>query len=132
MPPSIKQQLKKRDEMAKEISNLEKDGHVDKELVRKYRKHRNFCNRMLKKAILEARGINITSKSSLNQIWKVIAEVLRPEMLACNQMKIMINGEPSEDPKVLAEEFVKYFKHRKYLLLFPKHISAPIVSVNVV
>ena len=96
--------------MAKEINKEEKDGHVDKELVRKYKKHKNYCNRMLKKAILEAQGINITSKSSLNQIWKVISEILRPEMLASNQMKIMVNGTPSEDPKVIAEELVKFFK----------------------
>ena len=111
LPPSVKQKLQRRNEMAKEISQAE-EGHVSKEMVMEYKKHKNFCNRLVKKVILENEGINITEKSSLNQIWKVIGDVLRPERLATNQLKVMVNDTVSEDPKVISEAFVKFFKKK--------------------
>ena len=59
LPPSVKQKLQRRNEMAKEISQAE-EGHVSKEMVMEYKKHKNFCNRLVKKIILENEGINIT------------------------------------------------------------------------
>ena len=111
LPPYVKLKLQRRNEMAKEISQAE-EGHVSKEMVREYKKHKNFCNRLVKKVILENEGINITGKSSLNQIWKVIGDVLRPERLATNQLKVLVNDTVSEDPKVISEAFVKFFKKK--------------------
>ena len=47
---------------------------------------------MVKKIIMEKRGIAITHKSTLNDIYKVINDVIRPERHVANQLKIVKNG----------------------------------------
>ena len=61
---------------------------------------------------MKKRGSNITPKSTINQILKEIAIMFRPEKFGFNQMKISINGIVTEDPKIIAEAFVTFFKNK--------------------
>ena len=112
LPVFVKEKLQKLKEMREELDAAERAGCVDKEMVKKYNKHKNFCSRLQKKVIAEKRGNNITPKSTMNQIWKELCIALRPERFANNQMRLVINGEITEDPKVIAEAFVDFFKKK--------------------
>ena len=46
----------------------------------------------------------------MNQIWKELRIMLRPEKFANNKLKVVINGESTEDPQLIADAFVKFFK----------------------
>ena len=48
----------------------------------------------------------------MNQIWKELCITLRPERFANNQMRLVINGKITEDPGVIAEAFVDFFKKK--------------------
>ena len=111
-PDFVVQKLQKLKEMRKELDESESSGCVDKDLAKAYRKHKNYCSRLQKKAINEGRGNNITKKSTINQIWKEIAIIFRPEKFANNRLKIEVNGNITEDPKIIAEAFVDFFKKK--------------------
>ena len=48
----------------------------------------------------------------MNQIWRELRILLRPEKYANNQLKVVINGKTTEDPQVIAEAFVRFFKKK--------------------
>ena len=65
--------------MRKKIDENEEAGQVDKNLIKVHNKHKNHCTRLIKRTIMEKKGISIKPSSSLNEIYKVINDVLRPE-----------------------------------------------------
>ena len=75
-----------------------------------YKKQKNYVNNLVKQDIRKAFGRNINSNSTPAEIWRAIADVLKPERMACSHWKIKIDGEYVEAPDILAEEFNKFFK----------------------
>ena len=64
----------------------------------KFKKHRNYTNNLIKKAVRENTGKNITSASNVKDIWNSINDILKPEKVAKNSIKIETNGKLIEDP----------------------------------
>ena len=98
--------------MRQELDLAEASGSLNKAMVTNYRKHKNYCNRLQNKIIHEQRGENITPNSSMNQIWKVLRIILKPEKVANNHLRMIIDGESTEDPQKIAEAFVNFFKKK--------------------
>ena len=87
-------------------------GKVDKELERKFKKHRNYSNKMIKRAVRENAGKNISNDSSVKEIWSSINDILRPEMINKKSLKIEIESQVIEDPHELAEKFNIFSKEK--------------------
>ena len=85
LPPEVNEKLQKLKEMKDEIDKNADEGFVNKELVKKHNKHKNHCNRLQKRKIMEAKGTAITPKSSTNDIWKVPNGVLQPADQVVNE-----------------------------------------------
>ena len=68
-------------------SNLQK-GEKDSEVEKILKKHRNYCNEMVKKVVKDKTGKNITGNSSLKQIWNSINDVIKPNNLDKHMIKI--------------------------------------------
>ena len=64
---------------------------------------------LLKKAVKEARGRNVTEKSTIMEIYRTIKDILRPENLAKNSLKVQDGKVLIEDPEALAETFNDFF-----------------------
>ena len=87
-------------------------GQIDVELEKKFKKHRNYCNKLIKRAVREKAGTNISNVSNVKQVWKSINDILKPENIAKNSIKIQLNNDIIEDPQQLAEEFNIFFKKK--------------------
>ena len=88
------------------------DGKRDSELEKKLKKHRNYCNKRIKKEVTEKAGRNITNTSSIKEIWNSINDILRPDTLSRNRIKIQTKEKVIEDPFELAELFNEFFKEK--------------------
>ena len=62
---------------------------------------------MIKKSVRERNGTNITTKSSTKEVWSCIRDILNPESISKNSMKIETEDETIEDPLELAEKFLR-------------------------
>ena len=49
-----------------------KNGEKDSKLESQFKKQRNYCNKLIKKAVREKEGKNISNSSSAKQIWNCI------------------------------------------------------------
>ena len=68
-------------------------------------------------------GINITEESSVKDCYKACEEVLRPERLARNRMKLkQKDGEIVENTKELIKMFNHFFKNK------PEKLAAEVVK----
>ena len=85
--------------MKKKVQSNAKNGTEDLKLVKQYKKHRNYCNNLMKKAVREITGKNITSASNVKDIWNSISDILRPERLDKPSIKIQIGDQSIEDPR---------------------------------
>ena len=104
-PKEVQIQIKKRKELLKiQETNVQK-GVVDLEAHSKLKKHNNYCNKLIKKAIKENAGTNITAESSTKDFWRSINDILRPDNPKKNTLKIEVENQIIDDPQVLAEEF---------------------------
>ena len=72
LPKEVHELIKKGKELQKSHQINLQSGKVDKELERKFKKHRNYCNKMIRKAVREKTGKNITNLSSVREIWDSI------------------------------------------------------------
>ena len=82
------------------------------ELEKTLKKHRNYCNKMIKKVVKEKAGKNITNVSSVKQIWSSINDIIKPENLNKHMIRIHKEEKIIEDPLELAETFNVYFKEK--------------------
>ena len=57
------------------------NGEIDPEFTKRLKKHSNICNKLIKKAVREKDGKNISWSSSVNDIWKNINDILYPDSL---------------------------------------------------
>ena len=58
-----------------------------------YRKQSNYCKPILKKAVREARGKNVTENSSTMEIYRAVRDIMRPESLSKNSLEIEVEKE---------------------------------------
>jgi hypothetical protein len=65
---------------------------------------------LIQKEVREKTGTRITSASSVKDIWKRINDIVKPENLAKNSIKIQTEDKLIEDPLELAEKFNAFFK----------------------
>ena len=118
LPKEIQIQIK----LQKELMKLHKAnviiGKVDDALQTKYKEQRNYCNRLIKRFVREKTGSNVTSKSSVKEIWKNVNDILRPGNFTKNSIKIKVQDQMIEDPQLLAKESNRFFKQRVEILRF--------------
>ena len=112
LPNEVKSAIKERNDMKEKVQSNVKNGTEDLKLVEQYKKHRNYCNNLIKKAVREITGKNITSASSVKDIWNSIGDILKPERLAKPSIKIQIGDQLIEDPLRIAETFNVFFKEK--------------------
>ena len=67
---------------------------------------------MIKKAVRENNGKNITEVSNVREVWSCINDILKPENVNKNTIKIETEDKLLEDPRELAKEFNKFFKNK--------------------
>ena len=104
--------IQMRNELQKELQKSINNGITNKDMEIQYKKHNNYCNKMIKKEVKQKTGENITSDSNMKEIWKCINIVLKPETSAKNKLKIKINNETIEDPQTLADNFNNFFAEK--------------------
>ena len=112
MPKEVRSVIKVRNDLKKKVQVNAKNGIEDLKLEEQFKKHRNYCNKMIKNAVRENAGKNITSASNVKDIWNSIGDILKPERLAKPSIKIQSGDELIEDPLQLAETFNVFFKEK--------------------
>ena len=112
LPNEVKSAIKDRNEMKKKVQSNAKNGTEDLKLVKQYKKHRNYCNNLMKNAVREITGKNITSASTVKDIWNSISDILRPERLAKPSIKIQNGVHLIEDPQQVADTINVFFKEK--------------------
>ena len=112
LPNEVKSAIKERNEMKKKVQSNAKNGTEDLKLVKQYKKHRNYCNNLMKKAVREITGKNITSASNVKDIWNSISDILRPERLDKPSIKIQNGVQLIEDPQQVADTINVFFKEK--------------------
>ena len=112
LPMEVQSAIKKQNELQKEHQKNVKNGTPDTTLERTFKKQRNFTNSLIKKAVREKAGRNISNESTMKQIWDSINDIIRPERNAKNFLKIETKEGTYEDPLQVAEEFVTFFKEK--------------------
>ena len=75
---------------------------------RKY-KQNNYCTKLIKTAVREKSGINITRGSSVNDIRKSINDILNPIKSAKNSIKIQTDDHLIKDLLDIAKQFNTFF-----------------------
>ena len=98
--------------LLKRIKENVHSGQIDFELENRYKKHRNYCHSLIKKAVREKAGGNITSEPNVTQVWRNVNDILKPDNLVRQSIKIEEANELIEDPKCLAEKLNVFFKEK--------------------
>ena len=112
LPKEVRSAIKVRNDLKKKVQVNAKNGIEDLKLEEQFKKHRNYCNKMIKNAVRENAGKNITSASNVKDIWNSIGDILKPERLAKPSIKIQSGDKLIEDPLQLAETFNVFFKEK--------------------
>ena len=68
LPKAVQLLVYKRNKLQKIHKENVKTGKIELDFERKYKKHSNYCNKVIKKAVQEKTGGNITSKSNSKEI----------------------------------------------------------------
>ena len=71
-----------------------------------------YINSLIKKAVREKAGRNISNESTMKQIWDDINVIIKPERKAKNFLKIKTEEGIIEDPLQVAEEFNTFLKEK--------------------
>ena len=82
-----------------------KNGEKDLDLLKELKKHSNFTNKMIKKAVRVNNGQNVSSVSTVKEIWNNINDILKPEKSARSSLKIETENKIIADRLELAETF---------------------------
>ena len=108
----VQNEIKKQKELQKKHLNNVENGKSDATLERIFKKQRNFTNSLIKKAVREKAGRNISNESTMKQVWDGINDIIRPERNAKNFLKIETENGIIEDPLQVAEKFNMFFKEK--------------------
>ena len=109
LPKEILELIQIRNKLHKELRNSIKNSTKDNLLETQYKKHNNYCNKMIMKEVKRKNGENITSNSNMKDIWKCIKIVQNPEATSIRKLKIEVDGKKIEDAQKLADEFSNFF-----------------------
>ena len=112
LPKHIQLEIKKRKLLQMRHERKVRHSEVDHELIKELKKHNNYCNKLIKKAVREMNGQNITSVSSVKEVWNSLNDILKPDRVARNSLKIETENKSIEDPLELAESFNNFFKEK--------------------
>ena len=112
LPMEVQNEIKKQKELQKKHLNNVENGKSDATLERIFKKQRNFTNSLIKKAVREKAGRNISNESTMKQVWDGINDIIRPERNAKNILKIETENGIIEDPLQVAEKFNMFFKEK--------------------
>ena len=112
LPKHVQAVIKEKKKLQKIHQNKMENGEIDSDLLKKLKKHSNYCNKLIKKSIREKAGKNITSISSIKDIWRSVQDILKPETLNRNSILIQTGNQLIEDPLELAEKFNSFFKEK--------------------
>ena len=112
LPMEVQNEIKKQKELQKKHLNNVENGKSDATLERIFKKQRNFTNSLIKKAVREKAGRNISNESTMKQVWDGINDIIRPERNAKNFLKIETENGIIEDPLQVAEKFNMFFKEK--------------------
>ena len=112
LPMEVQNEMKKQKELQKKHLNNMKIGKPDATFERIFKKHRNYTNNLIKKAVREKAGRNITNESTMKQVWDGINDIIKPERNAKNFIKIETEEGIIEDPLQVAEKFNTFFKEK--------------------
>ena len=88
LPSEVQNAIKKQNDLKKEHQNNVKNGTPDAVLEREFKKHRNYTNNLIKKAVREKAGKNISNESTVKQVWEGINDIIKPERNTKNFLKI--------------------------------------------
>ena len=69
LPKEVQVEIKKQKVLLKRHKTNVLNGQIDMELETEFKKHRNFCNNLIKKAVREKNGANITSVNNVKQVF---------------------------------------------------------------
>ena len=108
----VQNEIKKQKELQKKHLNNVENGKSDATLERIFKKQRNFTNSLIKKAVREKAGRNISNESTMKQVWDGINDIIKPERNAKNFLKIENEEGIIEDPLQVAEKFNMFFKEK--------------------
>ena len=125
LPKEIQELIQIRNNLHKELRKNTKNGIKNNLLETQYKKHNNYCNKMITKEVKRKNGENITSDSNMKDIWKCIKIVQNPEATSINKLKIDVDGKKIEDPQKLADEFSNFFVEKV------QKLNAGIIRTNI-
>ena len=112
LPKEILVDVQKRKDLQKRYQTKVKDGKLDLNLVKEFKKQKNYCNKLIKRAVREKNGQNITNESSVNEVWNSINYILKPEKSAKSSLKIETENQVIEEPLELAHKFNIFFQDK--------------------
>ena len=116
LPRELQAHIQKRKELQKRYQISVKNGEKDLDLLKELKKHSNFTNKMIKKAVRVNNGQNVSSVSTVKEIWNNINDILKPEKSARSSLKIETENKIIADPLELAETFNVFFKEKVEIL----------------
>ena len=88
LPNEVQNKIKKKKELQRRHQINVHMGKVDFEVQKQLKKQCNYCNKMIKKAVRANTGKNITNRSSVNEVWDCINDILKPENNSKSTLKI--------------------------------------------
>ena len=100
--------LLERDKLEKIHKKNLVSGKIDIELERKFKKHNNYCNKLIKKAVRERTLQKITNESDVKGFWNRINGILKPETITKTETEDQVIRAPLE----LAEKFNVFFNEK--------------------
>ena len=112
LPKHVQGVIQIRRELQEKHDGNIKTGKIDFELEKQLKKHSNYCNKVIKKAVQEETGKYVTKESSIKEIWSSIKGILNPDNLTKNSLKIQIDDQLIQDPLKLVEHFNVFFKEK--------------------
>ena len=112
LPKESQVEIKRQKNLHKRSQYKVQNGEINFELMKELKKQNNYTNKLIKKAVREKTGKNITSESSVNEIWKSVNDVLRPESTSKTTLKIETENQTIKDQLELAEKFSSFFKEK--------------------
>ena len=72
-PEDVLKEIQKRDEMKRKIMwSHENNNEVDNKICSEYRKQRNYCNKLIQKAIVNDYSDGISQSTEIDDIWKKV------------------------------------------------------------
>ena len=72
LPKDVRAAIHRKKHLQKQHQSMVQIGKADLDLEREFKKQKNYCNKLIKKAVREKNCQNVTSDSTTKQIWKSV------------------------------------------------------------